>query len=117
MRKRRASVRTFRRRGQVLALLTTGLLVTVVPPMQPASAAPVRHEAETATISQGLAESIHAGFSGSGYVNYDNVAGGYVQWTVTAATAGPATLAIRFANGTAAVPADGHLGQRLGSDR
>ncbi|HCT81453.1 MAG TPA: hypothetical protein DGG94_02885 [Micromonosporaceae bacterium] len=59
-----------------------------------------RHEAENATINQGLVESNHAGFSGTGFVNYNNVSGSYVQWTVNAATAGSVTLQIRFANGT-----------------
>jgi polygalacturonase len=59
-----------------------------------------RYEAENATISQGVVESNWPGFSGAGFVNYTNVAGSYVQWTVNAAAAGPATLAIRFANGT-----------------
>jgi hypothetical protein len=42
------------------------------------------------------------GFSGTGFVNYDNVVGSYVQWTVNAAQAGSATLAFRFANGSTA---------------
>jgi hypothetical protein len=61
-----------------------------------------RLEAESATISQGVVESNHAGYSGTGFVNGDNVAGAAVQWTHNAATAGPATLTIRYANGTAA---------------
>jgi alpha-galactosidase len=59
-------------------------------------------EAEDATISQGVVESNHAGFSGTGFVNYDNVVGGFVEWRVNAATAGSATLRIRFANGSTA---------------
>ena len=59
-----------------------------------------RYEAENATIFQGAAESQHAGYSGTGYVNYTNATGGYVQWTVTAASAGSTTLRIRYANGT-----------------
>jgi polygalacturonase len=59
-----------------------------------------RYEAESATISQGVLESTHAGYSGTGYVNYDNVAGSYVQWTVNAAAAGTTTLILRYANGT-----------------
>jgi chitinase len=66
-----------------------------------AAAADTSYEAETATISQGVVESNHAGFTGTGFVNYTNVSGSYVQWSVTAAAAGSATLAIRFANGTA----------------
>jgi chitinase len=89
-----------RRRGAVL--LCAGALVAVSLPVTPAHAAPTRYEAENATVSQGVVESTHPGFSGTGFVNYNNVAGSYVQWTVTAATAGTATLVIRFANGTAA---------------
>jgi alpha-L-fucosidase 2 len=70
-------------------------------------AAATRYEAEAATISQGVVESNHAGFSGTGFVNYANVAGGYVEWTVAAASAGPMTLAFRYANGgTADRPMD-----------
>ncbi|MEV4581471.1 glycosyl hydrolase family 28 protein [Nonomuraea jabiensis] len=61
-----------------------------------------RYEAENATISQGVVESNHAGFSGTGFVNYDNVAGSYVEFTVNAAAAGTATLTLRYANGTTA---------------
>jgi len=79
------------------------------------SAAPATlYQAENATISQGLVESNHAGFTGPGFVNYDNVSGSYVQFTVTAAAAGPATLTFRYANGTTAnrpmdVTVNGHL--------
>jgi len=68
-----------------------------------AGAAPApsgRHEAEDATISQGNVEFDHAGFSGTGFVDYDNVAGGYVQWTVSGVPAGQTTLSIGYANGT-----------------
>jgi len=63
--------------------------------------APNRHEAESARVVQGTAESTHAGFSGAGYVNYANAVGGYVEWTVTAAEAGPVTLQFGYANGVA----------------
>ena len=63
--------------------------------------APNRLEAESATVSQGAVESNHLGFSGTGFVNYDNLVGSYVEWTVNATTAGPKTLVLRFANGTA----------------
>ncbi|MFI5915058.1 glycosyl hydrolase 2 galactose-binding domain-containing protein [Dactylosporangium sp. NPDC051541] len=61
---------------------------------------PVRYEAENATISQGSATNNHSGYSGTGFVDYANVTGGYVQWSVTAAAAGTATLTYRIANGT-----------------
>ncbi|MFJ3927370.1 cellulase family glycosylhydrolase [Streptomyces sp. NPDC090022] len=47
-----------------------------------------------------MVESNHAGYTGSGFVNYDNVSGGYVEWTVNAAQAGSAALTFRYANGT-----------------
>jgi polygalacturonase len=59
-----------------------------------------RYEAEDAVIFQGVVESNHLGFSGTGFVNGNNVAGSYVQWSVTATAAGPANVAIRYANGT-----------------
>ncbi|NUT20839.1 MAG: carbohydrate-binding protein [Hamadaea sp.] len=63
---------------------------------------PTRYEAENAVISQGVVEANHLGFSGTGFVNTDNITGSYVEWTVNAATAGPATLRIAYANGTTA---------------
>ena len=59
-----------------------------------------RFEAESATLSQAVVQSDHQGFSGSGFVNFDNAVGGYVEWTVESASAGTATLAVRYANGT-----------------
>ena len=59
------------------------------------------YQAEDATISQGVVESNHAGYTGSGFVNYDNLVGSYVEWTVTA-PAGPADVTLRYANGTTA---------------
>ncbi|MFI6318021.1 glycosyl hydrolase family 28 protein [Nonomuraea sp. NPDC050556] len=59
-----------------------------------------RYEAENAQITQGVVESNHAGYSGTGFVNYDNVSGSSVQFAVNVPAAGTATLAFRFANGT-----------------
>ncbi|WP_051366948.1 glycosyl hydrolase family 28 protein [Hamadaea tsunoensis] len=79
------------------------LLVTndlaLVPANDPPPAG-TRYEAEDAVLSQGAVEANHLGFSGTGFVNTDNVAGAYVEWTVTASTAGPATVRIAYANGT-----------------
>jgi len=83
--------------GGALRVSATGSSVscgTTEPP-------PNRFEAESATVVNGTVESTHAGFSGSGFVNYANQVGGYVEWTVNAATAGPATLTFRYANGVA----------------
>jgi alpha-L-fucosidase len=63
---------------------------------------PGRHEAEDATISQGVVESNHAGYSGTGFVNGDNAAGSFTEWTLSSASAGTATIALRYANGTTA---------------
>ncbi|WP_233621855.1 cellulase family glycosylhydrolase [Amycolatopsis sp. WAC 04182] len=85
------------------AALVTVLAAASVPiSAQAASAAPVRYESENATISRGVVESNHTGFTGSGFVNYDNVAGSYVEYTVNAAQAGQHTLTFRYANGTTA---------------
>ncbi|HCT80923.1 MAG TPA: carbohydrate-binding protein [Micromonosporaceae bacterium] len=59
--------------------------------------APSEYQAESCTISQGIVESNHAGFTGTGFVNGDNVIGSYVECSV----AGPVTsVAVRYANGT-----------------
>jgi exo-1,4-beta-D-glucosaminidase len=58
------------------------------------------YEAENAVVSQGVVEANHTGFTGTGFVNYDNANGGYVEWTVNAATAGSANVVLRYANGT-----------------
>jgi glucose/arabinose dehydrogenase len=83
--------------------LATGLgLATLLSTGAPAAnAAATRYEAENATVSQGVLETSHTGYSGTGYVNGDNAAGSYVQFTVNTAAAGTATLAIRYSNGTA----------------
>ncbi|MEU9686223.1 cellulase family glycosylhydrolase [Amycolatopsis japonica] len=85
------------------AALVTVLAAASVPiSAQAASAAPVRYESEDATISSGAVEANHTGFTGSGFVNYDNVTGSYVEYTVNAAQAGQHTLTFRYANGTTA---------------
>ncbi|MFF5207255.1 CBM35 domain-containing protein [Streptosporangium sp. NPDC000396] len=61
---------------------------------------PVDYQAENATISQGVVESNHAGYTGTGFVNYANVAGSYVEWNVNVAEAGIVPLTFRYANGT-----------------
>jgi hypothetical protein len=51
-------------------------------------------------IHQGVVESSHGGFAGTGFVNYDDAPGGYVEWTVPAPRAGPAALNLWYANAT-----------------
>jgi hypothetical protein len=82
-----------------VALLASAAVIAT--PAAPAAAAvTTRYEAENAIISQGIVETLHTGYSGSAYVNNDNVAGSYVQFTVSAATAGTAAITIRYSNGT-----------------
>ncbi|MBO3744635.1 PQQ-dependent sugar dehydrogenase [Streptosporangiaceae bacterium NEAU-GS5] len=86
-------------RFRILVLLS--VLAASVQLVLPGSAsAATRYEAENATISQGILETSHSGFSGTAYVNGDNVAGSYLEFGFTAASAGTATLLIRYANGT-----------------
>jgi uncharacterized membrane protein len=77
-----------------------GFALHLCPAVPGASTCGTHYEAESATISQGVVDSDHAGFSGTGFVNYNNVTGSYVQWTVTAPSAGTATLTFRYANGS-----------------
>jgi unsaturated rhamnogalacturonyl hydrolase len=67
-----------------------------------ASAALATYEAESATIFRGGFENTHAGFTGTGYVNLINEVGSYVEWSVSASQSAPASLTLRFANGTTA---------------
>lgn len=59
-----------------------------------------RYEAENATISQGAVRSNHSGYSGSGFVDYADRSGSYVEWNVAMINAGQATLSLRYANGS-----------------
>jgi len=89
-----------RRRWLSLAAATCAVVAGIAVPSHSAGAATTRYEAENATISQGVVESNHLGFSGTGFVNYDNLVGSYVQWTVSVPAAGPVSVAFRYANGT-----------------
>ncbi|WP_367127918.1 carbohydrate-binding protein [Saccharothrix sp. HUAS TT1] len=75
--------------------------VVLASPLSAAGAATTHHEAETSpAVCTGAVESNWPGYSGAGFCNGDNATGAHVQFTVTAAAAGTATLAVRFANGT-----------------
>jgi pectate disaccharide-lyase len=80
------------------AALATGATFLLAPGA--ANAATTRYEAEVSpAVCLGTIDSDWAGFSGSGFCNGTNSTSGYAQFTVNA-TAGTATLAVRFANGT-----------------
>ncbi|GAA4256261.1 PQQ-dependent sugar dehydrogenase [Dactylosporangium darangshiense] len=64
------------------------------------AAASTDYQAETATVSQGAVASNHTGYTGTGFVDYTNIAGSYVEFSVSAAATGTAQLTFRYANGT-----------------
>ncbi len=57
------------------------------------------YEAEDAFLHGAIKASNQSGFSGSGFVDYVHLTNDYIQWKVNSATAGEATLTIRYANG------------------
>ncbi len=99
-----------RRRGlaRALATVTAGALVATLlgAVASPASAAPTRYEAETATLTGGaVVASDHTGHTGSGFVGGytdDNKGSAATTFAVAASTAGSHTLTLRYANGTTA---------------
>jgi glucose/arabinose dehydrogenase/phosphatidylethanolamine-binding protein (PEBP) family uncharacterized protein len=86
----------------LLSCAAVGSMVLALMPVASsvATAAPTKYEAEDASIAQGVVESNHTGFSGTGFVNTDNAVDSSVEFTVNAAQAGSATLVLRYANGT-----------------
>ena len=58
---------------------------------------PVVLEAEDATLVGGQIASNHTGFTGSGFVDYINPTGDYVQWTVEVPSSGSYALDFRYA--------------------
>jgi hypothetical protein len=79
---------------------------TPPPPTTPASTRPplrsagVDFQAENARITNGTVQSDHAGFTGSGFVDYENVSGSAVEWTVTSLETTGADVVIRYSNGS-----------------
>jgi hypothetical protein len=86
----------------VAATVGSGLGIVAVTPATAGVDASARYEAEDATISQGAVNSDHTGFTGTGFVNFDNAVGSSVTFTITASAAQTTTLNFRFANGTTA---------------
>ncbi|WP_246612867.1 CBM35 domain-containing protein [Paractinoplanes bogorensis] len=89
----------------VTPLITVGSgggVAAIVEPSGATFPAPARqtvYEAEDALRSGVTIASQHAGYTGSGYVDYTNAAVDFVEWTVTVPTAGAYPLGIRYANG------------------
>src|SRR5690349_14297356 len=94
------------RSRRALVLLGSAALAAGLVQAAPAGAADgvsitaaTRYEAEGGTC-QGTIDANHTGFSGSGFCNTTNAVGSFVEFTVTAAGAGNATVTVRYANGT-----------------
>ncbi len=66
----------------------------------PTSPAEAIYQAEQATLYNAFLENIHEGYTNSGYVNYNNEVGSYIEWNVNVAKYGANKLTFRFANGT-----------------
>jgi hypothetical protein len=57
------------------------------------------YQAESATLSGPVVATDDAGYTGTGYADYQNSNGDYVRWTINVPTAGVYTLMFRYANG------------------
>ena len=57
----------------------------------------VSYEAENAVRSGAVVSSIHAGYTGTGFADYINPSGDYVEWTVNSPAAGSYRLDFRYA--------------------
>lgn len=54
-------------------------------------------EAESAQLSGAAVSSMHIGYTGSGFVDYINTSGDYIEWNVNVATAGNYEISFRYA--------------------
>ncbi|MER5433465.1 PQQ-dependent sugar dehydrogenase [Streptomyces sp. NPDC002588] len=87
-------------RRTLLWTLALALAAPLVGLSGTAARAATDYQAENATISQGAVATNHTGYTGTGFVDYTNVKGSYVEFTVSAASAGTSSLTLRYANGT-----------------
>jgi len=82
-----------------LALVPVGVIAYSV---TSASAAATLFEAENATLSSATVATNHPGFTGTGFADYSASAGGFVQWTISGATASTTNIVLRYSNGSTA---------------
>ncbi|WP_329269395.1 PQQ-dependent sugar dehydrogenase [Streptomyces pseudovenezuelae] len=86
-------------------LLPYGLVAALALPLaglsQGSALAATDYQAEDATVVQGTVATNHTGYTGTGFVDYTNVTGSYVEFTVSAASTGTTAVTFRYANGTA----------------
>jgi hypothetical protein len=57
------------------------------------------YQAEDATLHGAVASHDNGGYTGSGYADYQNASGDYVEWNAQVPTSGTHTLLFRYANG------------------
>jgi hypothetical protein len=85
--------------GILFVPLATALTATPTPTRVPCALG-ATCEAENAARGGGVTISTqHAGYTGGGFIDYQNNGTGYVEWTVTVPTAGQYALAFRYGNG------------------
>lgn len=58
------------------------------------------YQAENASLSFAKIDTRYSGYTGEGYVDYNNWLGAYIEWEVNASQAGNTGITIRYANGT-----------------
>ena len=63
-------------------------------------------QAEDVTLFQAETETEHSGYTGSSYVNFENEAGGYIEWSVNVFAAADADCIFIFANGGSTRPVE-----------
>jgi hypothetical protein len=81
----------------------TGFLVVLVACLAgllPAFAQTI-YEAENAALSGPVASTQYSGYSGTGYADYQNASGDYVEFSLVAGQTGSYPVAFRYANGSA----------------
>jgi glucose/arabinose dehydrogenase len=64
----------------------------------------ITYQAESATLHGALAKHDNAGYTGTGYADYQNASGDYVEWSVNEDVTTPEELDFRYANGTSNRP-------------
>src|SRR6266545_2796142 len=57
------------------------------------------YQAENATVSGAVKTSANSGFTGTGYVDFVNASGDFIDWTVSIPSTGDYNLIFRYANG------------------
>jgi hypothetical protein len=73
-------------------------IVFIVKNVKPASSSTTL-EAEQALLNGAVVASAQTGYTGTGYADYINASGDFIEWTVNATTEGSFSLKFRYANG------------------